>query len=84
MSLAELNKLLLWGGDVGNAYLETLTKEKLYIIAGPEFEELQGHILIIHKALNGTMTGGACWHDKLFDTLQHMVFSQQKQTLTSG
>ena len=33
MFLAELNKLLLWGGDVGNAYLEALTKEKLYIIA---------------------------------------------------
>ena len=32
MFLAELNKLLLWEGDVGNAYLETLTKEKLYII----------------------------------------------------
>ena len=40
MFLAELNKLLLWGGDVGNAYLEALTKEKLYIIAGPEFGEL--------------------------------------------
>ena len=84
MFLAELNKLLLWGGDVGNAYLEALTKEKLYIIAGPEFGELRGHILIIYKALYGTRTGGACWHDKLFDTLQHMVFSHQRQTLTSG
>ena len=46
--LAELNKLLLWGGDVGNAYLEALTKEKLYIMAGPEFGELQGYILIIY------------------------------------
>ena len=35
------------------------------------------------KALYGTSTGGACWHDKLFDTLQHMV-SHQRQTLTSG
>ena len=74
MFLAELNRLLLWGGDVGNAYLEALTKEKLYITAGPEFGELQGHILIIYKAQYGTRTGGACWHDKLFDTLQHMGF----------
>ena len=71
MFLAELNKLLLWGGDVGNAYLEALTKEKLYIIAGPEFGELQGYILIIYKAQNGARTGGACWHDKLFNSLQH-------------
>ena len=78
MFLAELNKLLLWGGDVGNAYLEALTKEKLYIIAGLEFGELQGHIFIIYKALYGTMTGGACWHAKLFDTLQHMGFQPSK------
>ena len=78
MFLAECNKLLLWGGDIGNAYLEALTKEKLYIIAGPEFGELLGHIIIIYKALYGTRTGGACWHDKLFDTLQHMDFSHQR------
>ena len=78
MLLAELNEVLLWGGDVGNAYLEALTKEKLYIIAGPEFGELQGHLLIIYKALYGTRTGGACWHDKLFDTLQHMGFQPSK------
>ena len=77
-SLAELNKHLLWVGDVGNAYLEALTKEKLYIIAGPEFGKLQGHILIIHKALYEARTGGACWHDKLFDTLQHMGFQPSK------
>ena len=76
--LAELHKLLLWGGDVGNAYLDALTKEKLYIIAGPEFGELQGHIVIIYNALYGTRTGGACWHDKLIDTLQHMGLHPSK------
>ena len=40
MFLAELNNLQLWGADVGNAYLQALTKEKLYIMGGPEFEEL--------------------------------------------
>ena len=78
MFLAELNKLQLWGEDTGNAYLEALTKENQYIIAGPEFVELRGHILIIYKALYGTRTGGACWHDKLFDTLQHMGFQPSK------
>ena len=60
MFLAELNKLLPWGRDVGNASLEALTKEKLYIIARLEFGELQGHIIIIYKALYGTRTGDAC------------------------
>ena len=45
MFLAELNNLELWGADVGNAYLQALSREKLYIVGGPEFEELQGHVL---------------------------------------
>ena len=49
--LAKLNNLEVWGADIGNAYLEVKTKEKLYIVAGPEFKELEGHILVVYKAL---------------------------------
>ena len=76
--LAELNNLELWGADVGNAYLQALAKEKLYIVGGPEFEELQGHILDMYKALYGTRSGGACWHDKLFDILHQMNFKPSR------
>ena len=72
MFLAELNNLQLWGADVGNAYLQALTKEKHYIVAGPEFEELQGHVLVMYKALYSTRSAGECWHAKLFDILQQM------------
>ena len=48
--LAKLNNMKVWGADIGNAYLEATTKEKLYIVSGPEFEELQGHILVIYKS----------------------------------
>ena len=51
--LAKLNKLEICGADIGNAYLEVKTKEKLHLLAGPEFEELEGHILVIYKALDG-------------------------------
>ena len=51
MFLAELNDLESWGADVGNAYLQALTREKLYIVGGPEFEALQGHVLVMYKAL---------------------------------
>ena len=70
MFLAELNGIQLWGADAGNAYLQELTKETLYIVAGPEFEELQGHVLVMHKVLYGTRSGRACSHDKSFDFLQ--------------
>ena len=59
--LAKLNNMEVWGADIGNAHLETTTKEKLYIVAGPEFEELQGHILVIHKALYGLKSSGLRW-----------------------
>ena len=59
MFLAELNGLQLWGADFSNANLQTLTKEKLYIVAGPEFEELQRHVLVMHKALYGIRSGGS-------------------------
>ena len=78
MFLAELNNLELWGADVGNAYLQALTREKLYIVGGPEFEELQGHDLVMYKTLYGTRSGGACWHDKFFDVLHHMGFKPSR------
>ena len=49
--LAELNGLTVTGGDVGNAYLEAYTNEKVCFRAGCEFGELEGHLLIIDKAL---------------------------------
>ena len=76
--LAELNNLLLWGADVGNAYLEAKTKEKVYIIAGPEFGELEGHTLIIYKALYGLRSSGLCWAQRFSDVLRSMGFQQSK------
>ena len=47
--LGKLNNLEIWGADIGNAYLEAFTDENLYIVAGPEFQELEGYILIFLK-----------------------------------
>ena len=76
--LSQLNDLEICGADVGNAYLEAYTDEKLCIIAGPEFKELQGHLLIMIKALYRTRSGGARWHDRLFDILQELKFKPSK------
>jgi Reverse transcriptase (RNA-dependent DNA polymerase) len=73
--LAELNNLQLWSTDVSNAYLEAFTKEKLYVIAGPEMGNHRlDHLLVLHKALYGLRTSGARWHDRLFDCLREMGF----------
>ena len=76
--LAELNGLETWATDIGNAYLEAKTSEHVYIEAGPEFGDREGHILIIHKALYGLRSSGARWHDKFSDCLRELAFDPCK------
>jgi Reverse transcriptase (RNA-dependent DNA polymerase) len=76
--LAELNKLQLWGADIGNAYLEATTKEKVYIVGGPEFGSLEGHSLVIDRALYGLRSSGLCWHQRFSDVLRSMCFTPSK------
>ncbi len=76
--LAELNDLELWGTDVGNAYLESYTTEKVAFIAGPEFGEYCGHTMIILKAQYGLKSSGKCWHDKCHDVLKDLGFIPSK------
>ena len=48
----------------------------MYIVSGPKFEEFEGPVFALYKALYGTTSGGACWHDKPLDILQQMDFLQ--------
>jgi hypothetical protein len=73
--VAELNKLQLWGADIGNAYLEESTKEKVYIVGGPEFGSLEGHSLVIDCALYGLRSSGLCWHQMFSDVLRLMCIT---------
>ena len=72
--LAELNGLKVWQTDVGNAYLEANTTEKVYVIAGSEFDGLKDHVLIIVKSLYGLRTSGKRWYERFSDVLRDMGF----------
>ena len=73
--VGELNGLKCCAGDVVNAYLNSDTKEKVFIIAGPEFgPNLQGRVLIIVKALYGLRTSAARFHEHLANTLRSLGF----------
>jgi hypothetical protein len=52
--------------------------EQNYIIAGPEFGQLEGHYLIIVKALYGLHMSGLCWHERFADCLCNEGFSPCK------
>jgi hypothetical protein len=75
---AELNNLDVMVGDVSSAYLEAYTQEKVCFKAGPEFGPLQGHLLLIERALYDLRTSGARWHDRLSDVLRDMGYFQCK------
>ena len=76
--IAELNGLECWATDIGNAYLESYTKEKVYIVAGPEFGDREGHTLIISKALYGLRSSSLRWSERLADVLRDMGFFPSK------
>ena len=76
--LDKLNNLDIWGVDIGNPYLEALNDEKLYIVAGPEFQEFEGYILIFLKALHGLKSSGKRWAEVIHCTLRDMKFTPSK------
>jgi hypothetical protein len=47
---------------------------KVFIVAGPEFGELEGHALVIFKALYGLRTSGLRWSEKFSLCLGDMGF----------
>ena len=51
--LAELNEMTPYATDIGNAYLEAYTSEKVCIKATEMFGKQEGHLLLISKALYG-------------------------------
>ena len=76
--LGKLNNLDIWGADIGNAYLEAFTDETFYIVAGPEFQRLEGYILIFLKALYGLKSSGKRWAEVIHGILRDMKFVPSK------
>ena len=70
MLAAELSQLHIMVGDISSAYLEAYTQEMVCFLTGPEFCPLEGHLLVIERAIYGLRTSGARWHDRFSDTLR--------------
>ena len=48
------------------------------MIAGAEFEELEGFILVFNKALYGLKSSGKRWEEKFHDIIKDMGFMSSK------
>ena len=78
INLPSQNNMEVWGVDIGHAYLDATTKEKIYIVAGPEFKELPGHIPVIHEALYGLKSLGLRWSQTTPDIMLQLGFKSCK------
>ena len=64
--------------NISSAYLYAKTREKCYIIAGPEFGELEGEKLVIDCSLYGLRTSGAHVHEHLSQKLCCMGYTPSR------
>ena len=72
--VAALNDLDVVTADIENAYLSAPCREKVWMIAGPEFGHMKGKILIIRKALYGLKSSGAAFRAFLAERLDDIGF----------
>ena len=75
-----------WATNTGNAYLEAKAYKKVFILAGPKFRELAGHLLLIERALYGLGFSGRVFEELLAKCLRELGFkrSQSRANLESG
>jgi hypothetical protein len=76
--LASLNELEVLACNIQNAYLTADCREKIYIIAGPEFGSEEGSVMIIQKALYGLKSSGAAFRAHLAETLYDLSYLPTK------
>jgi hypothetical protein len=70
-----LNNIEVLSADVGNAYLNASTKERIHTICGPEFgPTLIGRVAIITRTLYGLKSSGAAWRNLFAGTLSDLGF----------
>jgi Reverse transcriptase (RNA-dependent DNA polymerase) len=73
--------LEIHAANIGNAYLEAETREKVFIIAPTGFGDLEDYTLIIRKALYGLQSFRLCWHENLPDALHDLGFESDPDVM---
>ena len=72
--IAALNDLNVLSCDIQNAYLTAPCREKICIVAGPEFASEAGNTMIVTRALYGLKSSGAAFRSFLAETLHDIGF----------
>ncbi len=78
LTVASLNDLDVKVGDVLNAYITALVKEKVWTILGPKFGHDSGKSAIIVHALYGLKSAGAAFRAHLTSFMRQMGYTSCK------
>ncbi len=76
--LGAINNLDVCAADISTAFLHGKTREKVYIIAGPEFGKDAGKRLIVDRSCYGLKSSPARFHERLSQRLREMGFRPSK------
>jgi hypothetical protein len=76
--VAAMNGLQVCAADVGNAFLYGITRERVFVVAGPEFGHLEGRKMIIYKGLYGLKSSGARFHEHLAAKLRSLGYKPSR------
>ena len=75
LTYAALNDVTVMAADIGNAYLQSPSSQKHYIICGPEFGlENVGKRALIRRALYGGKSAGRDFRNHLRECMKHLRF----------
>ena len=78
LTLAALNDLKILAYGIQNAYLIANCREKIYTIAGPEFDSEAGCMMIVRKAIYGLKSSGAAFRAHIAYTIRNLGYSPSK------
>ena len=76
--IAARNNLQVCAADISTAFLYGKTREKVYIVAGEEFGEDAGKIMIVEGGCYGLKTSAARFHERVSKELRYMGFKPSK------
>ena len=76
--IAAMNGLQVCAADISTAFLYGKAREKVYILAGKEFGDLEGKPLIVDKSCYGLRTSAASFHAHCSEKIRKMGFTPSK------
>ena len=74
LKIAALNDLDVLACDIHNAYLTVDCRERVWVVAGPEFESEAGNNMLMRNTLYGLKSSGAAFSAFRADTLDAMGY----------